>query len=377
MQVTRAALALAAWFLCAVAVAAPPGGATLPQKEWTTIRKVIGDQLVALKAGDGTKALTYAAPGIREQLGTPDNFMRMVREGYGALLHARELPLCVRGPRAFRELGARDAQRPRRRPLRRCIARAGARRANVVGHARRIAAKRLQRGGNLRDVRDPKRSGGLRTRGGIDGARQGAHRIPYEECAAVLVVVEARARRRLFEERHHRGRVVAASRAVGQEQRRHAVVRVARRPIGEAIRGVALGRQRQKRRQAGHRERREEELLLRCTRARLREGGHPLPRIHGIELRCDPQLARIVRHQRTRAQRLVERIDFLLPAGRLRGRLGDARSVLRERAGCGEQSRGGDYTKHGLDSNGVVYTILAANRTGTSFAGPIRLAACA
>jgi len=89
MQVTRAALALAAWFLCAVAVAAPPGGATLPQKEWTTIRKVIGDQLLALKAGDGTKAVTYAAPGIREQLGTPDNFMRMVREGYGALLAAR------------------------------------------------------------------------------------------------------------------------------------------------------------------------------------------------------------------------------------------------------------------------------------------------
>ena len=33
--------------------------------------------------------MTYAAPGIREQFGTPDNFMRMVRDGYGALLMAR------------------------------------------------------------------------------------------------------------------------------------------------------------------------------------------------------------------------------------------------------------------------------------------------
>jgi len=83
------ALALAAWLACAIALAAPPGWPTLPATEWTAIQKVIGDQLVALKAGDGVKALTYAAPGIREQFGTPDNFMRMVREGYSALLGAR------------------------------------------------------------------------------------------------------------------------------------------------------------------------------------------------------------------------------------------------------------------------------------------------
>ena len=83
------ALALIMWFACAAALAAPPPGPTLPAKDWTAIRKVISEQLVALKAGDGTKAMTYAAPGIREQFGTPENFMRMVRGGYSALLNAR------------------------------------------------------------------------------------------------------------------------------------------------------------------------------------------------------------------------------------------------------------------------------------------------
>ena len=83
------ALALAMWLACATALAAPPGQPTLPAAEWTAIRKVIGDQLAALKAGDGLRAMTYASPGIREQFGTPENFMRMVRDGYGALLTAR------------------------------------------------------------------------------------------------------------------------------------------------------------------------------------------------------------------------------------------------------------------------------------------------
>ena len=82
-------LALLAWLACAAAIAAPPDTPTLPAGEWTAIRKVIGDQLAALKAGDGAKAMTYAAPGIRQQFGTPENFMRMVRGGYAALLEAR------------------------------------------------------------------------------------------------------------------------------------------------------------------------------------------------------------------------------------------------------------------------------------------------
>ena len=87
--VTIRAVALLAWLACAVALAAPADQVTLRAKEWTAIRKVIDDQLAALKAGDGVKAMTFAAPGIRDQFGTPDNFLRMVREGYAPLLAAR------------------------------------------------------------------------------------------------------------------------------------------------------------------------------------------------------------------------------------------------------------------------------------------------
>ena len=72
------------------ASSAPPASeATLPMKEWKAIQKVVGDQLTALKAGDATKAMTYAAPGIRDQFGTPENFLRMVRTSYAPLLDAR------------------------------------------------------------------------------------------------------------------------------------------------------------------------------------------------------------------------------------------------------------------------------------------------
>ena len=70
--------------------AAPPGHAALQPAEWTAIKEVIGGQLQAMKAGDGTKAMTYSVPGIRQQFGSPERFMRMVRDGYDALLTARD-----------------------------------------------------------------------------------------------------------------------------------------------------------------------------------------------------------------------------------------------------------------------------------------------
>jgi len=77
-------------FVVFSALAAPtPGESSLPAKEWKEIRKVISDQLQALKAGDGAKAMTFAVPGIQAQFGTPENFLRMVRTGYAPLLNAR------------------------------------------------------------------------------------------------------------------------------------------------------------------------------------------------------------------------------------------------------------------------------------------------
>lgn len=63
--------------------------ATLPDTDWTAIKALIAEQLAALKAGDGSKAFTYASPGIRQQFGNAGTFLEMVRASYGALISAR------------------------------------------------------------------------------------------------------------------------------------------------------------------------------------------------------------------------------------------------------------------------------------------------
>ena len=63
--------------------------ATLRDEDWTAIKALISGQLAALRAGDGTKAFSYAAPGIRQQFGNAGTFLEMVRTSYGALLAAR------------------------------------------------------------------------------------------------------------------------------------------------------------------------------------------------------------------------------------------------------------------------------------------------
>ena len=89
-RVAAALLVAVSLALCELpAIAAPPGHAALPPAEWSAIKEVIGGQLLALKAGDGSKAMTYSVPGIRRQFRSPEGFMRMVRDGYGALLTAR------------------------------------------------------------------------------------------------------------------------------------------------------------------------------------------------------------------------------------------------------------------------------------------------
>ncbi len=70
---------------------AQPGASesTLAAAEWSAIRRTIDDQRKALKSGDARKAFSFASPGIREQFGTPETFLSMVRNGYGALVAAR------------------------------------------------------------------------------------------------------------------------------------------------------------------------------------------------------------------------------------------------------------------------------------------------
>ncbi|MEO6564953.1 MAG: DUF4864 domain-containing protein [Casimicrobiaceae bacterium] len=84
---TRAVLM--AMLLVPFAQATPPASHTLPRTEWKAIEKVIEQQRSALRAGDGTRAIAFATPALRGQFGTPENFLRMVRNGYAALLDAR------------------------------------------------------------------------------------------------------------------------------------------------------------------------------------------------------------------------------------------------------------------------------------------------
>ena len=67
----------------------PPPATALRAAEWKAIQSVIRGQLAAMKAGDSTKAFAHAAPAIRQQFGTPESFLAMVRTGYGALIAAR------------------------------------------------------------------------------------------------------------------------------------------------------------------------------------------------------------------------------------------------------------------------------------------------
>lgn len=61
----------------------PP--ASLSPEERAAIRKVIESQLAAFQRDDGKAAFSYAAPEIQSQFRTPENFMRMVRQGYRVL----------------------------------------------------------------------------------------------------------------------------------------------------------------------------------------------------------------------------------------------------------------------------------------------------
>jgi len=49
------------------------------------IRAVVEGQLAALAADDAKRAFAYAAPAIRQMLGTPERFMAMVRQSYPAV----------------------------------------------------------------------------------------------------------------------------------------------------------------------------------------------------------------------------------------------------------------------------------------------------
>jgi hypothetical protein len=77
---------MAAWLIAVSFTAASTAHAQavkpLAPAEAAAIRTVIESQIAAFRADDAPLAFSYAAPDIRAMFGSPDNFMRMVRQGY-------------------------------------------------------------------------------------------------------------------------------------------------------------------------------------------------------------------------------------------------------------------------------------------------------
>ncbi len=69
--------AIASMVLLAAAHASP-----LSPADEKNVRAVVQGQLAALARDDAGKAFSYAAPNVREAVGTAANFMAMVRNGY-------------------------------------------------------------------------------------------------------------------------------------------------------------------------------------------------------------------------------------------------------------------------------------------------------
>jgi hypothetical protein len=64
---------------------------SLSEADRAAIRAVIQDQLAAFQRDDGPAAFAHASPAIRTRFGTPENFMRMVRQGYQPVYRPRRV----------------------------------------------------------------------------------------------------------------------------------------------------------------------------------------------------------------------------------------------------------------------------------------------
>ena len=66
----------------AAAIAADQPKQPVSKDQTRQIRTVIQSQLDALAADDAKRAFSYASPGIQKMVGSPDNFIQMVRTSY-------------------------------------------------------------------------------------------------------------------------------------------------------------------------------------------------------------------------------------------------------------------------------------------------------
>jgi len=65
-----------------ITLALPLRADSLSPQDEAAFRAAIADQIAAFQADDGQRAYRHAAPAIRQIFPDPDQFMRMVRQGY-------------------------------------------------------------------------------------------------------------------------------------------------------------------------------------------------------------------------------------------------------------------------------------------------------
>lgn len=75
--------------LGSVVIAAAWPALALDDGDRTGLRAVVGRQIEAFRSDDSMAAFALASPALREMFGSPDLFMRMVREGYRPVYRPR------------------------------------------------------------------------------------------------------------------------------------------------------------------------------------------------------------------------------------------------------------------------------------------------
>jgi len=63
----------------------------VPSADAQAVRKVVEAQLQAFQRDDAERAFAYATPGIREQFGSAERFMEMVRSSYAVVYRPRSV----------------------------------------------------------------------------------------------------------------------------------------------------------------------------------------------------------------------------------------------------------------------------------------------
>lgn len=76
-------------FVLALLLGSAALAAPLSAADEKTVRAVVQGQLDAFAKDDAKKAFSYAAPNVREAVGTAEGFMTMVRQGYPAVYRNR------------------------------------------------------------------------------------------------------------------------------------------------------------------------------------------------------------------------------------------------------------------------------------------------